>query len=110
MMFYTYGHAYVITANESYKDVTLKAASSLATRFSPIVGCTRSWNRKNETEFWVIIDNMMNLELLLWAGQTQTAAIADAGQQLPAEENFTAMAISHADHMIRDDGKGFISS
>jgi len=38
-------------------------ASALAARFSPIVGCTRSWDTSDPTEFEVIIDNMMNLEV-----------------------------------------------
>jgi unsaturated chondroitin disaccharide hydrolase len=43
----------------------VQAATSLATRFSPTVGATRSWNDPND--FIVIIDNMMNLELLDYA-------------------------------------------
>jgi rhamnogalacturonyl hydrolase YesR len=36
----------------------------LAARFSPVVGCTRSWDASDPTDFQVIIDNMMNLEVL----------------------------------------------
>ena len=60
---------------------------------SPIVGCTRSWQPGNhcrlhpslETPFTVIIDNMMNLELLLWVGQETS------------NDTLTQMAVSHAD-------------
>jgi hypothetical protein len=38
-------------------------AKELAARFSPIVGCTRSWDTSDPTDFQVIIDNMMNLEV-----------------------------------------------
>ena len=38
-------------------------AADLAARFSPIVGCTRSWDTADPTDFQVIIDNMMNLEV-----------------------------------------------
>jgi hypothetical protein len=55
--------------------------SALANRFSPVVGCTRSWDASDPTNFevcleltavssrllcdmQVIIDNMMNLEVL----------------------------------------------
>ena len=39
------------------------AAETLAGRFNPATGCTRSWNH-GQWEYPVIIDNMMNLELL----------------------------------------------
>ncbi|CAE6411718.1 unnamed protein product [Rhizoctonia solani] len=42
-------------------------ATYLASRFNPNVGCTMSWNppSRDPTQFQVIIDNMMNLELLI---------------------------------------------
>ncbi|OLD58487.1 MAG: hypothetical protein AUI33_17580 [Ignavibacteria bacterium 13_1_40CM_2_61_4] len=46
--------------------MVIQGARSLATRYSPIVGCTRSWNNRH---FPVIIDNMMNLEILFWAAR-----------------------------------------
>ncbi|THV08004.1 glycoside hydrolase family 88 protein [Dendrothele bispora CBS 962.96] len=39
-------------------------AADLAARFNPTVGCTRSWDTADPTDFTVIIDNMMNLEVL----------------------------------------------
>ena len=62
---------------DDYVKVVLNTAHSLATRFSPTVGCTKSWDGLNvcrddknvTTNFPVIMDNMMNLELLLWAGR-----------------------------------------
>ncbi|KAK7449784.1 hypothetical protein VKT23_013260 [Stygiomarasmius scandens] len=39
-------------------------ATDLAARFNPTVGCTRSWDTEDPTDFTVIIDNMMNLEVL----------------------------------------------
>lgn len=59
----SFGDGLALTGNKSYIPVINKAAQSLATRFSPIVGCTRSWN-SNAPNFLVIIDNMMNIELL----------------------------------------------
>jgi len=44
----------------------IRAAESLASRFNPSVGATRSWDFGSYT-FPVIIDNMMNLELLFHA-------------------------------------------
>ena len=44
------------------------AAASLSTRYSAKVGAIRSWN-SGPTEFKVIIDTMMNLELMFWASK-----------------------------------------
>ena len=42
-------------------------AKSLASRFNPTIGSLRSWDFKKELwDFPVIIDNMMNLELIMW--------------------------------------------
>ncbi len=60
----SYGNGYRLTGNEEYRQVLINGANSLATRFNPTVGCTRSWNPRNGWDFIVIIDNMMNLELL----------------------------------------------
>ncbi len=57
------GNGYRITGNKEYRQAVVTAGNSLATRFNPVVGCTRSWN-DNAWSFPVIIDNMMNLELL----------------------------------------------
>src|SRR5574344_820816 len=61
----SYGNGYRITQNPEYKRILIQGAKSLSTRFSPIVGCTRSWGKNTDmSSFVVIIDNMMNLELL----------------------------------------------
>jgi hypothetical protein len=60
-----YGNAYRLLKLQEDLDVIVTAAHSLATRYSPIVRCTRSWN--SQQGFLVIIDNMMNLELLFEA-------------------------------------------
>ncbi|TFK72154.1 glycoside hydrolase family 88 protein [Pluteus cervinus] len=39
-------------------------ARILARRYSSTVGCTRSWDASDPTDFQVIIDNLMNLEVL----------------------------------------------
>ena len=61
----SFGNGYRLTGNPAYSDVVVQAATSLATRYSATVGATRSWN--DPTNFLVIIDNMMNLELLDYA-------------------------------------------
>lgn len=78
----SYGNGYRLTGNENYRDVIINAATSLSSRFSPTVGCIRSWSPspKRGWDFVVIIDNMMNLELLAEAsklsGQSKYVDIA----------------------------------
>ncbi len=69
-MFCSFGKAYQITGNEEYKNILIQSAKTLATRFNPKVGCIRSWDHNaDKWDFPVIIDNMMNLELLMWASK-----------------------------------------
>jgi unsaturated chondroitin disaccharide hydrolase len=68
MIFNSFGNGYRLTGDEAYRQVVLTAAGSLATRYSPVVGCIRSLDGRPD-EFKVIIDNMMNLELLFWASK-----------------------------------------
>jgi chondroitin AC lyase len=69
MMFSSYGNGYRLTGNPAYKDVLLRSARSLSTRFNPTVGSILSWNPNSRWKFPVIVDNMMNLELLFWAAK-----------------------------------------
>ena len=66
MMFCSFGNANRLSPSTKYKDILIQSAKSLATRFNPKVGAIKSWDSKPD-DFLVIIDNMMNLELLLWA-------------------------------------------
>ncbi|UCH10258.1 MAG: glycoside hydrolase family 88 protein [Fidelibacterota bacterium] len=95
-VFCSYGNGYRLTRESGYDEVILRAAQSLATRYNSTVGCTRSWNNRT---FPVIIDNMMNLELLLWASKNG------------GEASWYDMAVSHAlrtmeDH-VRMDGSTY---
>jgi unsaturated chondroitin disaccharide hydrolase len=77
--------------NQTIFDALVTTAHSLATRFSPIVGCFRSWGSPNpQHTFEVIADNMMNLWLIYYIG-------AETGNT-----TLTNMAISHSDRMILD--------
>jgi uncharacterized protein YyaL (SSP411 family) len=67
----------------------MNSARSLSTRFKPIVGCIRSWDSKPWT-YPVIIDNMMNLELLLWATQES------------GDSSFYRIAVTHANTTIKN--------
>lgn len=81
----SYGKAWQLTKDPKYRDVLVQAAKTLATRFSPNIGCLRSWDHNaDKWDFPVIIDNMMNLELLFWAAN-------ETGNNM-----FREIAISHA--------------
>ena len=69
MMFCSFGNAYRITKNPVYKDVILTSAESLSTRFRPGMQAILSWDKMADFKGPVIIDNMMNLEMLVWASQ-----------------------------------------
>lgn len=66
MMYCSYGTANKIEPDPAYKQILINSAKSLSTRFNPKVGCIKSWDSR-PSDFLVIIDNMMNLELLFWA-------------------------------------------
>ncbi|CDF78702.1 unsaturated glucuronyl hydrolase (GH88) [Formosa agariphila KMM 3901] len=68
-IFCSYGNGYRLTGNESYKQVILDAADTLATLYNPIVGSIHSWPTRTQYPHNTIIDNMMNLELLFWAAK-----------------------------------------
>jgi len=68
MMFCSFGNAIRINPSAKYQSILLNSARSLASRFSPVVGCIRSWD--SPIDYKVIIDNLMNLELLCWATKT----------------------------------------
>ncbi len=67
----SFGNGYRLTGNPAYKEVLLTGAKSLSTRYNPKVGLIKSWDSDpKKWQYPVIIDNMMNLELLLWATRT----------------------------------------
>ncbi|MCA9001968.1 MAG: glycoside hydrolase family 88 protein, partial [Planctomycetes bacterium] len=94
----SYGNAYRLTGDSDAKAVILNAAQSFATRFDPLVGCTRSWDF-GWWQYPVIIDNLMNLELLFWAAQNG------------GDPNWQTMAHSHAlrslQEHVRPDGSTY---
>jgi unsaturated chondroitin disaccharide hydrolase len=93
MIFCSFGNGYRITKDSGYREVIKTAAHSLSTRFNPIVGATRSWNSAPWSSKWqypVIIDNMMNLELLMWS--SKEFGIGE----------YARIAITHANTTIRN--------
>jgi len=95
----SFGNAYRVTQKEAYKKVLIQAAKSLSTRFNPKTGVIRSWD--HNADQWknpVIIDNMMNLELLFKA------------TQLTGDSSFYKIAVSHADHTMKNHFRADYSS
>lgn len=75
-----FGNGYRLLKRPDYLDVVVKGAHTLATRYSPIVRCTRSWNTPEG--FLVIMDNMMSLEILFEAAnQTNNQTLYNIGWQ-----------------------------
>ncbi|WP_454803317.1 glycoside hydrolase family 88 protein [Mucilaginibacter phyllosphaerae] len=89
MMYCSFGTANRLAPSPDYKSVLLNSAKSLATRFNPKVGAIKSWDAK-PSDFLVIIDNMMNLELLFWA----TKATGDS--------SYYKIAVTHANTTIKN--------
>ncbi|WP_124980229.1 glycoside hydrolase family 88 protein [Nonlabens xiamenensis] len=87
----SFGAGYKETGGKYYKDVIIKSAQTLATRFNEDVQSIRSWDfRKDQWEFPVIIDNMMNLELLFEA------------TKLTGDSTFHKMAVTHANTTLKN--------
>lgn len=87
----SFGKAYQLTEEQSYRDVMLQAARTLCTRFSPKVGCIRSWDHNaDKWKFPVIIDNMMNLEMLF------------ESYLLTGDKSFYDIAVSHANVTMKN--------
>lgn len=72
MLYCPFGNGYRLTGNPLYKQIMLRGAESLSTRFDPRVGVIKSWDKFKEYNYPVIIDNMMNLEFLFWASKNST--------------------------------------
>ncbi|KIK95958.1 glycoside hydrolase family 88 protein [Paxillus rubicundulus Ve08.2h10] len=74
-------------------------AADLAARFSPIVGCTRSWDSSDPTLFEVIIDNMMTIDVLFSSySLTRNSTLIDI-----AKSHANKTMLNH----VRPDGSSF---
>ena len=85
----SFGNGLRLTGEEAYNEVLLTGAKSLSTRFRPNIGCIQSWGSSKKWQCPVIIDNMMNLELLMWAFKKSE------------DSSFYKIAVSHADTTIK---------
>jgi unsaturated chondroitin disaccharide hydrolase len=90
MLYCSFGNGLRITGDTSYNEVLLTGAKSLSTRFRPNIGCIQSWGSSSRWQCPVIIDNMMNLELLMWAFKKS------------GDSSFYKIAVTHADTTIKN--------
>ena len=83
-----------LTGDNTARRRALHAANILAGRFNPRGKFIRAWNR--DCTGWIIIDSMMNLSLLYWAGRQTN------------DPRFAFIAEDHADTamrcLVREDG------
>ncbi|MFT3831024.1 MAG: glycoside hydrolase family 88 protein [Opitutaceae bacterium] len=83
----SFGQGLRLTQNPEYRAVLVDGAHALATRFRPGAGVIRSWDF-GPWRCPVIVDNMMNLELLLWAARES------------GEPRLREIAVSHANKTL----------
>lgn len=98
MIFCSAGNAYKITGDAKYRTIVENAAHSLATRYNDTTGVIMSWNPRGNWKYPVIIDNMMNLEMLMWAGKEEP------------DTNLTRIAVRHAETTMRNHFRNDASS
>jgi hypothetical protein len=102
MLFPSFGHGYLLTKAAHDSTVVIEGSSTLVRRFNPAVGAIKSWDTERQTDrrkdwaYPVIIDNMMNLEMLFWAGSHG----GDAAWHQLAERHALTSARAH----VREDG------
>lgn len=91
MIFCSFGNGLRLLGTESYNDVIVEASKSLSTRYKDNVGVIRSWDWNTKVwQYPVIIDNMMNLEMLMWASK------------YTGDKRFSDIAVSHADKTLKE--------
>lgn len=91
MMYCSFGQAYRLTGEQSYKDVAVQAAKSLSSRYHSKLKVIRSWDwHGKKWQYPVIIDNMMNLELLFWA------------TQVTGDSSYYKIAVNHANSTLEN--------
>ncbi len=96
----SFGNGYRLTGNPYYLEVMKTGAASLSTRYNATVGAIRSWDwNRGVWQYPVIIDNMMNLEFLMFVSKATS------------EDRYAEIADSHAattlKNHFRDDAGSF---
>jgi len=90
MLYCSFGNGLRVTGNKNYIEVLLTGAKSLSTRFRPKIGCIQSWNSRKGWQCPVIIDNMMNLEFLMWAFKSS------------GDSSYYKICVSHSDTTMKN--------
>ena len=89
MMYCSFGTANRLNPMPEYRQILINSAKSLSTRFNPKAGVIKSWDSK-PSDYLVIIDNMMNLELLFWATKET------------GDSSYYKIAVTHADNTMKN--------
>jgi len=98
-MYCSFGNGYRLTDRSDYKEVLLISANSALERYNPEIGLIRSWDKHRKSwQYPVIIDNMMNLELLMWAFHETK------------DSTYYKVAVSHADKTLENHFRSDYSS
>lgn len=95
----SYGHDVALTGDPSAKDVMLRAAASLARRYSPATHAMRSFDGPR-WQFAIIIDSLMNLGPWLWGAAHALDAGGDPAWRKMAEAHGHTVLAS----LMRPDG------
>lgn len=96
-MYCSYGNGWLLTGDKAYKQVIVRSAKTLSSRYTHKTGAIMSWepDTLRDWHYPVIIDNMMNLELMMEA------------YKLSGDTVLKHIAIAHADktmqHQYRSD-------
>jgi len=69
MLYCSFGNGLRLTGNKAYEEVLVTGTNSLCTRFNPNIGQIKSWESNKKWQYPVIVDNMMNLELIMWTAK-----------------------------------------
>lgn len=84
MTYSSFGNGVRLGEGNTYRDILVQAAQSLATRYSSVVKAIQSWSNNPAYTYPVIIDNMLNLELLFYASK------------VTGDQTFYNIAVQHA--------------
>jgi rhamnogalacturonyl hydrolase YesR len=90
-VFCSFGKGLKVKDNAKYKNIIVKSAQTLITRFNTKIEAIRSWDHNKEFfDFPVIIDNMLNLELLFEASK------------ISGDKTYKNIAIQHANTTLKN--------
>ena len=92
MVYNCYGHAWRLTRDPKYKEILFTTAASLDKLYNNKVGTTKSWTWRKNWMHPTIIDNMLNLELLFWAGK-------NGGRRAFYEHAFQHATVTQREHL-----------